>query len=188
MYRTFGKRILDLLLVIPAIIVLSPVYFFTALLIWLEDRGPAIFKQKRVGIGGEEFTVFKFRSMPVNTGDVPSRDASTLRITKVGKVIRRLSIDELPQLFNILFGTMSLVGYRPGLRKQTELFDLREAANVHSMKPGLTGLAQIRGFDGMSDEEKAALDAEYVGKVSLGTDIKIILKTFLYLLKPPPAY
>ncbi len=159
-----------------------------ALIIWAGDRGPALFKQIRVGQNGKDFLVFKFRSMPVNTGDVPSAEAHKLQVTKVGKFIRRTSLDELPQLMNILKGDMSVVGFRPALRKQTFLCELRESLGVHAVKPGLTGLAQINGYDGMPEDAKPVWDGKYAQQVSFGKDISIILRTFLYVLKPPPVY
>lgn len=188
MYQAFGKRLLDIVFSICSLIVLGPLMLVVALVIWREDRGPSLFKQKRVGRFGQEFTVFKFRSMPVNTGDVPSAEAKSLKITKVGGFIRRTSIDELPQLMNILKGDMSLVGFRPALSKQIFLCERREALGVHNAKPGLTGLAQIKGFDGMDEQLKADLDATYVKSISFLNDLSIVLKTFVYVLKPPPTY
>src|SRR5205823_7797451 len=120
-----------------------------ALLIHLEDRGPVLFRQQRSGRDGRPFRIFKFRSMPVNTGDVPSSQARSLRVTRVGQIIRRLNIDELPQLINILRGDMSVVGPRPALPTQTALLDMRKANAAIKCKPGLTGLAQVNSYDNM---------------------------------------
>ena len=188
MYSRWGKRLLDVLLSGAALLTLSPLILLAALAIRLEDGGPALFRQKRVGRNREPFTVLKFRSMPVNTGDVPSAEAGAARITRVGGLISRTNIDELPQLINILRGDMSVVGPRPALAQQEELCAMREAKGALRCKPGLTGLAQINSYDGMPDREKATWDAQYCAAVSLIGDVKIILGTFRYLLKPPPVY
>jgi len=189
MYRRFGKRILDILLSCLALAILSPVLLVVALAIRLEDGGPALFRQQRVGRWGKPFVLFKFRSMPVNTVNVPSAQAaSAVKITRVGAFIRRTNIDELPQLINILRGDMSIVGPRPALATQEELCALREKLGVYRCAPGLTGLAQVNSYDGMPDTEKATWDAEYCRNVTFWTDIVIILRTFVYLLKPPPTY
>lgn len=159
-----------------------------ALAIYLEDRGSIIFRQKRIGARGSVFQVLKFRSMPENTGDFESARAHGLRITKVGRIIRRTNIDELPQLFNVLRGDMSLVGPRPPIPSQIELCRLREQNGSLHCAPGLTGLAQVNGYDGMPDEEKAQWDGLYAETMSFFNDIKIVLRTFGYLRKKPPVY
>jgi lipopolysaccharide/colanic/teichoic acid biosynthesis glycosyltransferase len=188
MYRRFGKRALDIILSGAALLLLSPLMLLVALAIRLEDGGPALFRQERVGRNRKPFRVLKFRSMPVNTGDIPSAQASTVKITRVGVFIRRTNLDELPQLINIFQGDMSIVGPRPALARQAELCALREAQGALRCKPGLTGLAQINSYDGMPETEKAAWDALYCAHVTLVGDVKIILGTFGYLLKPPPVY
>ena len=181
------KRTFDLCFALLAVIFLSPVLIVTALIIYAQDGGNPIFVQKRVGKDGEFFKIFKFRSMPINAENIPSRHAHKLPITPFGKFIRRTNLDELPQLFNIVLGDMSIVGPRPAIPCQTELTELRKKGAL-SFKPGLTGWAQIHGFDGMSVEQKAKYDNEYAKKASLLMDISIILRTFAYLLKPPPVY
>lgn len=187
-YQHYIKRLFDILLSSLAIIVLSPFLLAVAIAIRLEDKGPALFRQERVGRNGKPFTLFKFRSMPVNTGDIPSAQAHKLKITRVGAFIRRTNIDELPQLVNILRGDMSVVGPRPALARQVELCAMREAQGVTRCAPGLTGLAQINSYDGMSEEEKVKWDSQYANNLSFFIDMSIILRTFTYLLKPPPAY
>ena len=135
-----------------------------------------------------QLTIYKFRSMPLGTGDISSDQLGTVQIDKVGKFIRRTNLDELPQLFNILKGDMSLVGPRPPLPSQNQLIDLRRNSGALSYRPGLTGLAQVNGFDGMSVAEKAAFDTNYVNEVSFMNDMAIILRTFIYVSKPPPTY
>lgn len=171
-----------------AICVLSPVLLVTAAAVRLEDRGPALFRQLRVGRNGTPFRIFKFRSMPVNMGDVPSHEAATLTVTRVGRLIRRTNIDELPQLINVLSGEMSLVGPRPALPEQASLCALRERSGATQCRPGLTGLAQLNSYDGMPEEEKADWDAEYARQISVWGDLKIIIGTFRYLTKRPPVY
>ncbi len=187
-YQRYGKRLVDLFIVISATLALLPFLFILALLIKIFDPGPVIFKQKRVGRHGELFDFYKFRSMPVNTGDLPSDKVGDVKLTSIGKLIRRTNLDELPQLFNVLKGDMSIVGPRPPIPAQMELTELRRESGALECRPGLTGLAQVSSFDGMSVPEKAAFDGQYANKVTLWGDVSIILRTFLYLLKPPPVY
>lgn len=188
MYRQLFKRILDVVAAGSGLIFLSPIMLVTAIAVKLEDGGPALFSQQRVGMNGHTFRVYKFRSMPVNTGDVPSAMAHNLEVTRVGQVIRRTNIDELPQLVNILLGDMSVVGPRPALPRQVELNEMRRENGALSCRPGLTGLAQVNSYDGMPETEKAAWDGKYAASVSFGRDVAIILRTVLYLAKRPPAY
>jgi O-antigen biosynthesis protein WbqP len=188
MYRRFGKRALDLACVAGAGLVLSPLVGLVSLLILLEDGTPIIFRQNRVGKDGVTFTFLKFRSMPVNTPNVTSVEGRALPVTRVGRVIRRYNIDELPQLLSILRGEMSLVGPRPALPTQTDLLAARRDLGVLAYAPGLTGLAQVRSFDGMSPYEKAEWDAEYVKHMSFAKDVRILMETLNYLREPPPTY
>lgn len=188
MYRIVGKRLLDIISSFAALVVLSPLLALTALSIRLEDGGPSLFRQRRVGQKGREFILLKFRSMPVNATNVPSGQAQTHPITKVGRIIRRTNFDEIPQLINILKGDMSMVGPRPALPVQEELVEMRRRNGSLDCRPGLTGLAQINAYDAMPEEEKAKWDGECARKQSLSLDIKIILNTFKYLKKPPPVY
>lgn len=188
MYSLFFKRGLDILISGITIIFLSPIYIITGIVIYLQDFGPIIFKQQRIGQNGNHFLFFKFRSMPVNTPNVQSTDVSKLKITPFGKIIRRTSIDELPQLFNILIGDMSIVGPRPSISSQINLIELRKTNGSLSLKPGLTGYAQINSYDFMPETEKAKFDGYYFKNISFLLDLKIIFSTFLYLLKKPPTY
>jgi O-antigen biosynthesis protein WbqP len=187
-YGKFGKRALDIVLSSAALVALSPLLLLTAALIRLEDKGPALYRQKRIGKDGREFTLLKFRSMPVNTGNLPSAQAGSLRITRIGNAIRRTNIDELPQLLNILRGDMSLVGPRPALSTQANLLDRRASGGALVCRPGLTGLAQINSYDFMPDTEKAAFDCSYAKRISLWMDTTIIARTFAYLRRRPPVY
>ena len=188
MYKLFGKRLLDIFIVLVAFICLSPLMTIIALLIKIFDPGPIIFKQSRVGKNGESFSFFKFRSMPVNTGNLASDEVGQIRLTWIGKVIRRTNIDELPQLLNIIKGDMSIVGPRPPLSTQEELLKIRKKNNSLFTRPGLTGLAQVNSFDGMTVPQKAEFDGEYIKNITFYNDVKIILNTVLYLFKPPPVY
>ena len=188
MYRNILKRILDIVLASLALILLSPVMLVVALWIYLEDRGAIFFTQQRIGRGGRTFSFLKFRSMPTSTANVPSPKAKELPVTGIGKIIRRTSIDELPQLFNILMGDMSLVGPRPAIPTQEKLLVLRRKVGADEIAPGLTGLAQVNAYDGMPENEKARWDGEYAATMSFLTDVKIVLRTFAYLTKKPPVY
>jgi len=188
MYRNVFKRLLDIILSLTALLVLAPLLLIVAAAIYLEDRGKIIFRQKRVGASGTSFEVLKFRSMPENTGDLESAHAHDLPKTRVGHFIRRTNIDELPQLINVLKGDMSIVGPRPPLVSQARLCEFRQQNGSIQCLPGLTGLAQINGYDGMPDEEKARWDGEYAKTVSLQNDARIVIRTFGYLRKKPPVY
>lgn len=188
MYEKYGKRALDLLLTGVATATLSPVLLATAMAIRIEDGGPIIYRQIRIGQNGRPFTILKFRSMSTNTVIAPSASMSTKAVTRTGKLIRRLNIDELPQLLNILRGDMTVVGPRPALESQTVLLARRAEGPAMRVRPGLTGLAQVRAYDGMSEETKAAYDNQYAQNVSLRQDMKIIALTIAYLFRPQPTY
>lgn len=188
MYSHGPKRALDVAASAAALILLSPVMLCVAAAIKIWDPGPVIFRQTRVGAGGRLFQFYKFRSMPVATGDLPSDGLGDVRLSWIGRLIRRTNIDELPQLWNILKGDMSIVGPRPPLTSQEELLALRRESGAIECRPGLTGWAQVLSYDGMSVTEKARLDAEYAHNVSFAKDAKIVLRTFGYLAKPPPKY
>lgn len=187
-YERHAKRWLDFVFAAVAILCLSPLLVLAALCIRLQDGGPAIFRQVRVGRNLEPFTIFKFRSMPVATPNLASADARKVTITPLGKFIRRTNIDELPQLFNILRGEMSLIGPRPALASQADLLRMRDAARVMRARPGLTGLAQVNSYDGMSEAEKVEWERRYVDRITLAVDVGIVARTFVYLLRPPPVY
>lgn len=183
-YRTV-KRIFDLVGSAVLLVVCLIPMAVVALLIRLETSGPALFKQDRMGKDGKVFTIYKFRTMRLEaprdmaTRDVPDLDSY---LTCVGKFLRRTSLDELPQLYNILLGEMSFVGYRPVCLTETDLNDLRKEYGVFVVRPGLTGLAQVRGRDSISFEEKARIDAEYVANRSVKLDLWCLLKTFAVVI------
>lgn len=174
------KNILDRILALIGIIAISPILFITAFIIKIESEGPIIFKQDRVGKDGKIFKVYKFRSMIENAQYIGAglyfEGEDDPRITKSGKFIRKTSIDELPQLFNVLKGEMSLVGPRPLLKITTDEMTDRQRRRL-LMKPGMTGLAQINGRNELSIKERIENDLEYIENYSLILDVKIILRT-----------
>jgi O-antigen biosynthesis protein WbqP len=188
MYRRYFKRTLDVVFALFALIALSPLILLTAMAIYLEDRGRIFFRQQRVGRGGELFEIWKFRSMPMNSKNVPKAEANSLKITRVGKIIRRANIDELPQLINVLQGDMSIVGPRPPLPAQENLCEMRKQNGAIDCLPGLTGMAQVNAYEGITDEEKAGFDGEYAEGMSFFLDCKIILKTLAFMTRKPPVY
>jgi O-antigen biosynthesis protein WbqP len=182
------KRIVDVFLSSSLLIFLLPIFVIISVIIRLQDGGPSIFKQDRIGKKGVLFRFYKFRSMPLNTPNVESKDTKKLQITPFGKFIRRTNLDELPQFYNVLKGDMSLIGPRPPIPSQTELIELRRMNGALQLSPGLTGWAQVNSFDGMSAVDKAKFDGEYASKVSFGFEVLILFKTILYFTKKPPTY
>lgn len=172
------KRLFDIFSSSFAIILFSPILILVSVAIKLESKGPIIFKQDRPGINNKLFKIYKFRSMKVDTPNVATDllDPADF-ITKLGKIIRKTSLDELPQLFNILKGDMTVVGPRPALYNQYELIEKRTKVNVHKIKPGLTGLAQVMGRDDNSDDQKVQYDKYYLENQSFKLDMYIIYKT-----------
>lgn len=180
------KRLLGLVISGAAIVVLSPLFIIIALAIKVDSRGPVLFKQKRVGKNKSHFMIYKFRSMYVDApADMPTHllEDPSVMITKVGAFLRKTSLDELPQLFNIFMGQMAIVGPRPALWNQYDLIEERERYGANDIRPGLTGWAQINGRDELEIEEKAKLDGYYVEHMSLALDIKCFLATFISVLK-----
>ncbi|HAT4171267.1 sugar transferase [Clostridium perfringens] len=179
------KRVFDFSMSLIAIIVFSPIILIISLLVKLTSKGPVFFKQRRIGKNNEEFNILKFRSMRIDTPNVAThllKDPSVF-ITPLGKFLRKTSLDELPQLINILKGEMSIVGPRPALYNQYDLKDMRTKVGVHKLVPGLTGWAQINGRDEIPLEEKVALDKEYMIMQSFWMDIKIIFMTIFKVAK-----
>ncbi len=186
MYNNYLKQIIDFILSLLACIVLSPFYLLIMLAIKLDSKGPVFFKQRRIGKNKAEFNILKFRTMRIDTPhDIPTHLLKNPEqyITKVGKFLRKTSLDELPQIFNILIGQMSIIGPRPALWNQFDLIEERDKYGANDIKPGLTGWAQINGRDELEISVKAKLDGEYVEKMSLGFDIKCFFGTILSVLK-----
>ncbi len=180
MYKNVVKRLLDIVLSLCGIFALSVPMMLIAVAIKLDSKGPVFFKQKRVGRNKEHFEILKFRTMRTETPkDVPTHELSDSQkwITKVGKILRKTSLDELPQLFNIFKGEMSIIGPRPALWNQFDLIEERDKYGANDVRPGLTGLAQISGRDELAIPVKAKLDGEYVEKMSFIFDIKCFVKT-----------
>lgn len=180
------KRLIDLVLSSIGLIVLSPVFLVIIIMIKLDSKGPILFKQKRVGIHKNYFYILKFRTMHIDTPkDTPTHllDNPDQWITKVGKFLRRTSLDELPQIINIIKGEMSIIGPRPALWNQEDLIAERDKYGANDVPVGLTGWAQINGRDELPINEKAKLDGEYVKRIGLSMDIKCFIKTVLTVLK-----
>ena len=180
MYKSFFKRIIDFVLSLFALIILAVPMIIFALIIKHEDKGSALFTQKRVGRGKKLFNMYKFRSMKLSTPhDVPTHLLANPEqyILSCGKWMRKYSIDELPQIINILKGDMAIVGPRPALWNQEDLIAERDKYNANDIRPGLTGWAQINGRDELEIPEKAKLDGEYVRRESFMFDILCIIKT-----------
>ena len=184
MYKSFFKRTIDLVLSFFGILLLALPMAIIALAIKIDDPGPALFKQKRVGQHKEFFQLFKFRSMKMNTPDIPTHllENPEQYITKIGGFLRKTSLDELPQLFNIFVGNMSIIGPRPALWNQDDLVAERDKYGANDVKPGLTGWAQINGRDELEIPVKAKLDGEYVEKLSFGFDCKCFFGTIKAVL------
>ena len=186
MYSRFFKRLIDIFLSSFALILLCVPMLIVAIIIKCEDSGPAIFVQRRVGKDKKIFNLYKFRSMRMDTPhDTPTHMLENPKqyILKIGGFIRKTSIDELPQLINILKGDMSIIGPRPALWNQDDLIVERDKYNANSVRPGLSGWAQINGRDELEIPIKAKLDGEYVANISLVFDIKCILGTFISVIK-----
>lgn len=174
------KRIWDMVLALVLCAVLLVPMLVVAVLIRLDSEGPVIFCQQRMGKGGKPFTIYKFRTMTTSAPrDMATRDIKhpDLYVTRLGAFLRRSSIDELPQLINIIKGDMSFVGYRPICLTETDVNDLRRECGVFALRPGITGLAQVSGRDGLNTREKVRLDAQYVSRCSLKMDLTCLLKT-----------
>jgi len=201
-----AKRILDLIIAIPLLIVTSPLWLFIVVWIKLDSPGPAIFKQQRVGLKGEIFTIYKFRTMVPNAEAVMKEKIEQLkregqfdpdnfifqekddpRVTRSGRFLRKTSLDELPQLLNIINGTMSLVGPRPEVPEIVEQYTPEQRQRL-DMLPGVTGLAQINGRSELTLSETISYDLEYVRNWSIFKDVQILIRTFFVVLKGKDAY
>lgn len=180
MYAKYVKRILDFLIALIMLIVLFLPLILIAVLIKLDSKGPVLFRQKRVGIHKTHFMILKFRTMRTDTpSDMPTHLLNDPKsfITRMGRILRVTSLDELPQLVNILIGHMSFIGPRPALWNQFDLIEARDAVYANDVRPGLTGLAQANGRDELPIDVKAHMDGEYVKKITFAGDMKIILDT-----------
>ncbi len=180
------KRTADTVISFIGLIVLSPIFLLLMILIKLDSKGPILFKQKRIGRHKKHFMIYKFRTMRIDTPkDTPTHmlENPDQWITKMGKFLRKTSLDELPQIMNILKGDMSIVGPRPALWNQYDLMEERDKYDVHKLYPGLTGYAQINGRDELPIKDKAALDGYYVKHFGLWIDIKVFFGTIISIFK-----
>lgn len=180
MYKSFGKPLIDRFFASIGIVVLLPVFIIISFLIFLDDGFPIIYKQLRVGKNAKGFYIYKFRTMIKNADKVGplSTSKNDERITNIGKFLRKTSLDELPQLFNVLNGTMSLIGYRPDVfRDEDDYKDIK-----YTLKPGITGYAQVNGRSSLANEQKLNWERKYVKDISFLIDIKILFKTFEIVL------
>lgn len=186
MYKKVIKRIIDFILSLCGLIILSPVFIILCIWIKLDSKGPILFKQKRIGINKSNFNIYKFRTMYIDTPkDMPTHMLANPDqfITRAGKFLRKTSLDELPQIINILKGEMSIIGPRPALWNQDDLIAERDKYQANNVKPGLTGWAQINGRDELEIPIKARLDGEYVKRISFLFDLKCFFGTITSVLR-----
>lgn len=185
-YQKMFKRVIDVVLTLIGLIILSPIFLLIALAIKLDSKGPIFFKQKRVGKHKVLFMIYKFRTMKIDTpSDAPTHLLKNpdFFITRTGKILRKTSLDELPQLINILKGEMSVIGPRPALWNQYDLVNERDIYKANDFCPGLTGWAQINGRDELPIQKKASLDGEYIKKMSFLFDVKCFIGTIISVVK-----
>lgn len=185
-YKNYIKKILDISLAVIGIVVLSPVFIVLVICIKFDSKGPVLFKQRRIGKGKSEFYILKFRTMKIDTPkDMPTHllKDPEIYITRVGKFLRKTSLDELPQIINIIKGEMSIIGPRPALWNQYDLLVERDKYGANNVYPGLTGWAQINGRDELPINIKAKLDGDYVKNMSFGLDANCFMRTILSVIK-----
>ena len=185
MYKAI-KRLIDIVLSLIGVIVLLPIFLVIIIAIKIDSKGPILFKQKRIGIHKSNFNILKFRTMRIDTPkDTPTHllENPDQWITKVGKFLRKTSLDELPQIWNIFVGQMSIIGPRPALWNQYDLIEEREKYGANDIKPGLTGWAQINGRVELPIDIKASLDGEYVENMSFKTDVQCFFRTIVSVFK-----
>jgi O-antigen biosynthesis protein WbqP len=184
------KRATDLLGAIAGLVVLAPLMLVIAVAVRLDSPGPSLFRQRRIGRGSREFVIFKFRTMRTGTPDLASHllGPGSNRVTRLGGILRRTSLDELPQLWNVLRGDMALVGPRPALHNQHDLVELRRRAGVEALRPGVTGWAQVNGRDELGVEEKVEFDRWYLERVGPALDGRILIRTVATLFSSRGVY
>jgi O-antigen biosynthesis protein WbqP len=185
-----AKRALDVATALALLVVCSPLMALVAVLVRLDSPGPSLFRQRRIGRGSREFVIFKFRTMRVGTPHLASHlmGPGASHVTRAGRVLRRFSIDELPQLWNVVRGEMALVGPRPALFNQDDLIAMRRAAGVDALRPGVTGWAQVNGRDDIALDEKVRLDRHYAEHVGWRLDLSIMLRTAITLVSSRGVY
>ncbi len=187
-YKNHIKRSLDFLVGVLILVLLWWLMIIVAIIILCTDGRPVLFKQERIGQFGKPFSIYKFRTMVRNAESIGARSTSQndSRITSIGRFLRKTSLDELPQVFNLIKGDMSLVGYRPGVFENYEDSDFK--SGMFNVKPGITGYAQVNGRSSLSLEDKRAWEMKYVNDISFFTDIKIMFKTVAVVLKRSNSY
>ncbi|MBG9750887.1 sugar transferase [Bacillus thuringiensis] len=185
-YKLYLKRIIDFIIALIGLVILLPIILILIVCIKIDSKGPVLFKQRRIGKEKREFYILKFRTMRIDTPrDTPTHllENPEVYITKLGKFLRKTSLDELPQILNIIKGEMSIVGPRPALWNQYDLIKERDKHGANDILPGLTGWAQINGRDELPIDVKASLDGEYAQKISFLLDVKVFLKTVVSVAK-----
>lgn len=190
MYRYYFKRFYDLFFSLILFLLLIPIFLILSIAIKLDSKGPVFYKQKRIGYKGQEFHCMKFRSMVEDADRIGTwyTSKNDSRITKVGSFLRKTSLDELPQVINILKGDMSFVGPRPDVPQQKKQYTDEDYIKRHSVKPGITGLSQAKGRSNLSQEERLKYDLEYVRTCSFSLDINVLIKTAINVLKNKSAW
>ncbi len=181
-YSRYGKRLFDLALTIPGLILISPVLAIVALLVRIKLGSPVLFRQERAGLHGRTFTLYKFRTMGHEYDENGRKILDEERTGRLGRILRSTSLDELPELWNVIKGDMSIVGPRPLFVEYLPYYT-EEESRRHDVRPGLTGLAQVSGRNALNWEERLALDVEYVDKCCFNLDVKIIFSTFWKVLR-----
>ncbi len=190
MYSHTVKRVLDILVALLVLTILSPLLFITSLLIKIENKGPVFYRAERIGKNKEKFLMYKFRTMSINadqTGPWFTKKNDD-RITKIGLYLRKYSLDELPQLINVINGDMSLIGPRPYAPQQLEMFESTFICERHMIRPGITGLAQVSGRSGLTKEQAKKLDLIYVENCSFLMDLKVLFATIVIVLSAKEAW
>lgn len=186
MYNKYLKRIIDVLLSLVGLILFIPFLSLIAFCVKVDSKGPLLFTQKRIGKDKKHFYIYKFRTMYIDTpSEIPTHKLQTpdKYITRVGRILRLTSLDELPQLWNIVKGDMSIIGPRPALWNQTDLVEERDKYGANNIRPGLTGWAQINGRDELSIARKAKMDGEYVFRLSFAFDVRCFIGTIFYIFR-----
>lgn len=182
MYEKYFKRIIDFSFAFLLLLITSPILIISALAIKLESKGPSLFKQRRIGKDNKEFIIYKFRTMKVETEKNEIKLSDSERLTKVGKILRKTSLDEIPQCINILKGEMSFIGPRP-LPVIYLPYYTEEELKRHEVRPGISGLAQVNGRNTLQWEDRFKYDIEYINNISIGMDIKILIMTLQKVFK-----
>lgn len=184
LYRTIIKRGIDIIASSILLVGLSPIFLIISIWIKLDSKGPVLFRQQRIGLKNKPFIILKFRSMKENTPDIATAEFENPEcyITRSGKVLRKTSLDELPQLINVFKGEMSFIGPRPLISSEQVVLSLRKKNGADSVLPGITGLAQVNGRDEVSPKDKAKLDGKYAQNITFWSDLSICMKTILNIL------